>query len=129
MEEIIPKLVVLITGDRVVAGVKEVIADDGRPVCLMLRHPYLLQMIPSEEVDQNNNPVQYSVNFAKWNPYSSDDDYNIPYFSVITVSDVDPKILNIYLEKFGEKLYDNNTVSTSDSNDSSEESGVSDSGD
>lgn len=125
MNGFIPKLVMLISGERLVANVREVTADDGRGICLVLKRPYILNIYSTEDT----NSTKYSINFSKWQPYSTDEEYNIPYFSVITVADLDPEILTTYLKKFGDDLNDNNTVPTSDSSDTVEESGVPDSTD
>lgn len=127
MNSLIPKLIMLISGERIIAGVREVVDDSGKGVCLVLKCAYILNMFPVGEVDENNNPSQYSVNFTKWQPYSADEEYNIPYFSIITVCDVDTKILNVYLEKFGDQLNDTDTLPAIDPDIMPEESAVSDS--
>jgi len=86
-------------------------------------------MMPTGDVSPDGNPAQFNVNFTKWIPYSSDDQFKIPYSSVTAIGEVDPGILEVYLEKFGDKLNDTDTVQPSDSSDITEESGVSDSAD
>lgn len=125
----VPKIILTTTGERIICGLAEAVDENQQPVCLLARCPYILNMTPSGEISPDGNPEQFNVNFAKWIPYSSDEQFKIPYTSVIAIGDVDEGILKIYLEKFGDKLNDSDTVSTTDSSDSSEEPGVSDSGD
>ncbi len=122
-----PKIILTQSGERIIAGVGELKDDKGQGICLILRCPYILTMIPT--TDGGQDQVQYNVNFSKWIPYSSEVQYKVPYSTVVAIGDVEPNILEIYLDRFAEVLNDDDTVSTSDSNDSSEESGVSDSGD
>lgn len=125
----IPKIVLTNTGERIICGLAEALDENQKPVCLVVRCPYILNMTPMGEFSPDGNPAQFNVNFTKWIAYSSDEQFKIPYSAVVAIGEVDPGILEIYLEKFGDRLNDSDTVSTVDSSDSSEESGVSDSGD
>jgi len=125
----IPKILLMNSGERIITGLAEVTNSEGQAVCLLARCPYILSMIPAGDVSPDGNPSQFNVNFTKWLPYSSDDQFKIPYSSVVAIGEVDSGILEVYLEKFGDKLNDDNTVSTINSSDSAEESGVSDSAD
>jgi hypothetical protein len=125
----IPKILLMNSGERIIAGLAELTDPEGKAICLVARCPYILAMMPTGDVSPDGNPAQFNVNFTKWIPYSSDDQFKIPYSSVTAIGEVDPGILEVYLEKFGDKLNDNDAVSTSDSSDSAEESGLSDSGD
>lgn len=125
----LPRIVLLNTGERIIAALSEVTDPEGKPVCLLVKCPYILSMIPLEEKSPDGNPVQFNVNFTKWIPYSSDDQFKIAYNSVIAFGEVDPGILDVYIEKFGDKLNDDNTLPAIDPDVMPEESGVSDSGD
>lgn len=125
----LPRIVLLNTGERIIAALSEVTDPEGKPICLLVKCPYILSMIPSGETSPDGNPVQFNVNFTKWIPYSSDDQFKIAYNSVIAFGEVDPGILDVYIEKFGDKLNDDNTLPAIDPDVMPEESGVSDSGD
>lgn len=107
----VPKVMLLQSGERIITGLAEVTDQEtGKGVGLVLRCPYILSMVPTEELDDNGNPVEYRVNFEKWFAYSTDIEYRIPYSAVVAIGDPEPGILNIYLEKFGALLaYDQNT--------------------
>jgi hypothetical protein len=124
-----PKIILTHVGERIIAGVGEMKDENGNGLCLVLRCPYILSMIPAGETSPDGVATQFNVNFTKWIPYSMDNQFKVPYSSVVAIGDVDPNILEIYLSRFAEILNDDDTVSTSDSSDSSEGSGVSDSGD
>lgn len=97
----IPKVVVLKTGERVVAGIAEVIDNEtNRAVCLLLRCPYILTLRP------NNESGDFEVNFTKWIPFSSDKQFRVSYDALVAIGEVEESILNAYMEKFGEELVD-----------------------
>lgn len=124
-----PRIVLTQHNERIIAGVGEIEDNDGKRIGLVLKKPYVLSMMPTGEVSPDGAPSQFNVNFTKWIPYSTDDEFRVPYNAVVAVGEVEPGILEIYLEKFGDVLNDGNTLSTIDSSDSAEESGVSDSAD
>lgn len=97
----VPKVLVMKTGERVIAGASEMTDNNtGKGICLVIKCPYILTLNPKED-----NTDEYSVNFSKWNPFSSDNKFNIPYDAVIAVSDVEQGILDVYMERFGQELY------------------------
>jgi len=124
----IPKVMILNSGERIISGVSEVTDENGQGICLLLRCPYILEMAPTGEYNAEGNPSQFSINFTKWFAYSSSDEFRVPYASVVAIGEPEEGILDVYIKRFGDKLNDNNAVSTSDSSDSSEGSGLSDSG-
>ncbi len=125
----IPKVMILNSGERIISGVSEVTDENGQGICLLLRCPYILEMAPTGEFNSEGNPSQFSINFTKWFAYSTSDEFRIPYTSVVAIGEPEEGILDVYMKRFGDKLNDTSAVSTSDSSNSSEESGVSDSGD
>lgn len=126
----IPKVLLMKSGERIIAGLSELTDQDGNGVCFVIRCPYIMGMTPAGEISPEGDPTQFQINFTKWFPFSSDIQFKIPYTSIVAIGEPDPNILSVYLEKFGENLNDNDgTNFTSDSTDSAEESGVSDSGD
>lgn len=113
----IPKVVVLKTGERVVAGLAEVIDNEtNKPVCLLLRCPYILTLRPKDESGD------FEVNFTKWIPFSSDKQFRVSYDALVAIGEVEESILNAYMEKFGEELVENERASdgSGDDGDSSE---------
>jgi len=125
----IPKVMILNSGERIISGVSEVTDENGQGICLLLKCPYILDMAPTGDYNTDGNPSQFSINFTKWFAYSKSEEFRIPYTSVVALGEPEDGILDVYMKKFGEKLNDNDTVSTSDSSDSSEGSALSDSGD
>ena len=131
----IPKVLLMKSGERILAGLSELTDKEGNGVCFVIRCPYILTMSPAGEVSTEGEPTQFQVNFTRWFPFSSDVQFKIPYTSVVAIGEPDQNILNVYLEKFGETLYDGATGTdvgsdgSDDSGDSPEESGVSDSAD
>jgi len=96
----VPKVLVMKSGERVIAGMSEMTdKENGKGVCLVMKCPYILTLNPREDSED------YSVNFSKWNPFSSQNQFNIPYDSVVSMSDVEEGILDVYMEKFNSELY------------------------
>jgi hypothetical protein len=125
----IPRVMILNSGERIISGVSEVTDENGQGICLLLKCPYILDMAPTGDYNTDGNPSQFSINFTKWFAYSKSEEFRIPYTSVVALGEPEDGILDVYMKKFGDKLNDNNTVPTSDSSDSSEGSGLSNSGD
>lgn len=97
----VPKVLVFKTGERVIAGCSEMTdKETGKGICLVIKCPYILTLNPKKE-----DETEYSVNFSKWNPFTPDNTFRIPYDAVIAVSDVEQGILDVYMERFGQELY------------------------
>ena len=47
--------------------------------------------------------MEYQVRFSKWNPYSPDTMFKIPYDCIMTISSPEPGLLNAYERKIVEK--------------------------
>lgn len=119
------KILLLTTGERIITSLQEVSdKETGKGICFQIKCPYILSLSPSPDKDK-----QYSVNFTKLIPYSSSNAFQIPYSSVVAIGEVEEELLEIYMQRFGDIIDDNNTLPTSDSIDPAEESGVPDSGD
>jgi len=125
----IPKVMILNSGERIISGVSEVTDENGQGICLLLKCPYILDMAPTGDLNADGNPSQFSINFTKWFAYSKSEEFRVPYTSIVALGEPEEGILDVYMKKFGDKLNDTDAVSTSDSSDSSEGSGLSDSGD
>lgn len=124
----VPRVMILQSGERIIAGVSEVTDENGQGLCLLLRCPYILDMAPTGEYNNEGNPSQFSINFTKWFAYSTSDEFRVPYASVVAIGEPEEGILDVYMKRFGDKFNDNNAVPTSDPSDNAEEPGVSDSG-
>jgi hypothetical protein len=123
------KLILTRTGEQIISGIKDYLDEEGKPVCYVLISPYVLTLIPSEEVDDNEQPVSFKINYKKWMPCSNDIEYKVPYDFIATIATPDDQILQSFLSRFGDILNDNDAVQPSDSSDTAEDAGVSDSGD
>ena len=99
------KIVVLRTGEKIICGISELIDNENQKgICFVIKHPHVLSMIPTDEVDSQGNPCNYTVNFSKWIPYSSDVVFKIPYESVTAIGEVEENILNTFLAKYGKDI-------------------------
>jgi hypothetical protein len=126
----IPKVLTLTTGDQIICGITELKNEQDEGICFLIAHPYILQLIPSDQKNEVGQPASFNVNYVRWMSCSSDTQFRLPYNSVMALGEPEAEILETYMNKFGDLFNDDtNTVSASDSTDSSEESGLSDSGD
>jgi hypothetical protein len=97
------QVITLKTGDRIVTELKEAFEGDGedkKGICLIMEHPYVLSIvgdIPQYLTEEVN--AEYTVKFSKWNPYSSDYMFKIPYDCVMTISSPDPNLAESYNKK------------------------------
>lgn len=124
----VPRVMILQSGERIIAGVSEVTDENGVGLCLVLRCPYILDMAPTGEYNAEGNPSQFSINFTKWFAYSTSDEFRVPYASVVAIGEPEEGILDVYMKRFGDKFNDNDAVPAIDSGDSVEEPGLPDSG-
>lgn len=100
-------ILTLKTGDRIITELKEIFDEEGenrKGVCLLMEDPYILNLAgenPQYLTEQYN--MEYQVKFSKWNPYSVDWQYKIPYDSVMTISNPEPGLQKAYENKIQEK--------------------------
>ena len=100
-------IVTLKTGDRVITELKEVFDgedDNKKGICLLMDEPYVLSLdgsTPQYLTEQHG--MEYQVRFSKWNPYSPDTMFKIPYDCVMTISSPEPGLQKAYETKLKEK--------------------------
>ena len=100
-------ILTLKTGDRVIAELKEIFDgedEDKKGICLLMEEPYVLNLEgeqPQYLTEQYG--MEYQIRFSKWNPYSSDTHFKIPYDCVMTISNPEPGLENAYVNKITEK--------------------------
>ena len=99
-------IITLKTGDRIITELKEIYdgeGEDRKGVCLLMEDPYILNIAgeqPQYLTEQYG--MEYQVKFSKWNPYSPDWQFKIPYDSVMTISNPEPGLQNAYESKIKE---------------------------
>ena len=100
-------VVTLKTGARIITELKEIFdgeGDDKKGVCLLMEEPYILTLdgsTPQYLTEQTG--MEYQVRFSKWNPYSPDWQFKIPYDSVMTISNPEAGLQDAYEKKLQEK--------------------------
>jgi hypothetical protein len=127
MEKKMIRVLQMFSGEQLICGIRETTDENDRGVGFEIAHPYIIQLIPSTELNEQGQPASFSVNYVRWMSCSIQTTFNIPYSSVVAIGQPDEQILETYMQKFGEFFNDDNAVQSSDSSDNSEESGVSDS--
>jgi len=100
-------VITLKTGDRVITDLKEAFEGEGedrRGICLIMEEPYVLSLDtkgPQYLTEQLG--AEYQVRFSKWNPYSVDTMFKVPYDCVMTISNPEPGLQEAYEKKIEEK--------------------------
>ena len=100
-------IVTLKTGDRLVTELKEAFEGDGedkKGICLIMEDPYILTLdggTPQYLTEQHG--MEYQVRFSKWNPYSTDNMFKIPYDCIMTISNPEPGLQKAYEQKLLQK--------------------------
>ena len=95
------------TGERVITELKEIFdgeADNKNGVCLLMEDPYILNLDSAQpQYLTEAHGMEYQVRFSKWNPYSPDWQFKVPYDCVMTISQPEPGLENAWQQKITEK--------------------------
>ena len=100
-------IVTLKTGERVITELKEIFDGEGdnkKGVCLLMEDPYILNLDSAQpQYLTEAHGMEYQVRFSKWNPYSPDWQFKLPYDSVMTISNPEPGLEQAWKQKLTEK--------------------------
>lgn len=113
-------IVTLKTGDRVITELKEAFngeGEDKKGICLIMEEPFILTLDGAQpQYLTEQYGMEYQVRFSKWNPYSPDTMFKIPYDCIMTISNPEPGLQNAYEQKLTQKkeLEDDGTSTTED---------------
>ena len=111
-------IVTMKTGDRIITELKEIFdgeGDDKKGVCLLMEDPYILNLDSGQpQYLTEAHGMEYQVRFSKWNPYSPDWQFKIPYDCVMTISQPEPGLENAWQQKITEKNKLENDGTTED---------------
>ena len=69
-----------------------------------MEDPYILTLdggTPQYLTEQHG--MEYQVKFSKWNPFSVDWQFKVPYDCVMTISNPEPGLQNAYEKKLQDK--------------------------
>ena len=92
------QIIVFKNGERVITTLQEVFEGEGedkRGVCLMMSHPYILELV--EAAGGTDRDLQ--VKFSKWCPYSVDFQFRVPYDTVLAIGEPDTGLAQAYRGK------------------------------
>ena len=93
------QIIVFKNGERVITELKEVFegeGDDRRGVCLLMSHPYILELVSADGTADRHD---LQVKFSKWCPYSVDYQFRIPYDSILAIGEPDTGLAQAYRNK------------------------------
>ena len=111
-------IVTLKTGDRIITELKEIFDEEGedrKGICLLMEDPYILNLAgETPQYLTESHGMEYQVRFSKWNPYSTDFQFKIPYDCVMTISNAEPGLENAWKQKLAQREELENGRSTED---------------
>ena len=93
------QIIVFKNGERVITELKEVFegeGDDRRGVCLLMSHPYILELVSADGTSDRHD---LQVKFSKWCPYSVDFEFRVPYDTVLAIGEPDQGLAQAYRSK------------------------------
>ena len=100
-------IVTLKTGDRIITELKEIFdgdGDDKRGVCLLMEDPYILNLDSgTPQYLAEAHGMEYQVRFSKWNPYSPDWQFKIPYDCIMTINSAEPGLESAWKQKLDQR--------------------------
>lgn len=92
-------IVILKTGEKLITDLQEAFDGDDenkKGICLILRHPYELSLVPVEEPEDG---MDLRIEFSKWCPYAIDTEFRVPYDSVMAIGNPDPTLAEAFEKK------------------------------
>ena len=112
-------IITLKTGERIITELKEVYDQEGedkKGLCLLMEEPYDLHLDTQQpQYLTEQLGAEYTVKYSKWNPYSPDLHFKIPYDCVMTISSPEPGLEKSYLQKIQQKRELEDDGNTTDS--------------
>ena len=107
------KLIVLNTGERVVAEVHEIRGNTDHtnvPTTLgyIMVHPQIVTVsrgIPTTQKFQTNEP-ELKVSFSPWNPFAKHQQFRLNIFSIVSLNDVREDVEKIYIDEFHDENWE-----------------------
>jgi len=94
------QIIVFKNGERVITDLQEVFEgeeESRRGICLQMSNPYVLELVSSN--DPSGGDADLQVKFSKWNPYSVDYKFRVPYDSVLAIGEPDQGLAGAYRQK------------------------------
>ena len=100
------KLIVLKSLEEIIADVKELVLEkDGKEqvVGFLLKEPKVLSLSRAMTLTEEEDPNRVNVNFAKWQPFSDDEQYQIPADWVVTICEPIESLKKSYEDRLNAK--------------------------
>lgn len=109
------KLVLMESGDLVIADVKQAVEGD-KVIFTVLDHPFFAELVEVEQepellmeedlvdMDEDDSPTRYNVAFTEWQPLTSDRKISIEPGFVVSIMEPKKEVRESYEDRI-EKLY------------------------
>ena len=109
------KLVLMESGDLVIADVKQAVEGD-KVIFTVLDHPFFAELVEVEQepellmeedlinMDEDDSPTRYNVAFTEWQPLTSDKKISIEPGFVVSIMEPKKEVKESYEDRI-EKLY------------------------
>lgn len=98
------KIILLKSGEDVIADIKEVLGKDNSDTLLayQIENPYIVKLYEKEQMllnEELSNQLEYNLLFTPWAPLSADKKFIIPLDWVVTIYEPHTDVINSYNEK------------------------------
>lgn len=93
------KLVVLKSGEDIVADVKELIDDDGNVVSLIFSNPVTVKLFKNQVLVDDEKENEYKISFTPWMPLSEEKNIPVRQDWIVTIVEPIEMVKKSYMEK------------------------------
>ena len=113
------QLVLLKSGEEVIADVKELRDTNDELVSYVFKDPYCIKIKKSQVLNENESQAKHHLAYYKWMSLTKDDDIIVNKDWVVCITDPLDSVKQSYEERINERRRSNDTDGSSDRSGSS----------
>ena len=113
------QLVLLKSGEQVIADVKELRDDSDNLLSYVFKDPYKIKITMPQVLLENKSKPKHEAAFYKWMPLSKESDIIVNKDWIVCITDPIDTIKTLYEERINERRRSNDTDGSSDGSGSS----------
>ena len=108
------QLVLLKSGEEVIADVKELRDEEQELISYVFKDPYRIKIAIPQVLMENKNKPKHEATFYKWMPLSKESDIIVNKDWIVCITDPIDTIKTLYEERINERRRSNDTDESSD---------------
>ena len=113
------QLVLLKSGEEVIADVKELRDTNDELVSYVFKDPYCIKIKKSQVLAEGENQAKHHIAYYKWMSLTKDDDIIVNKDWIVCITDPLDSVKQSYKERMNERRRSNDTDGSSDGSGSS----------